>query len=228
MAKHPAALRRKVFVVSHGYDEGLLDLIRLVPQGRGTFLIVHTGSFYPGKREPLAFLDAVTEIVRDSRVDVRLEIVFVGFASEELIARAKRLGLDGIVEFRGKSRYVESLAAASGADLLLLVDAAAENSVFLPSKLVDYLMVRKPILGLTPPNGASAEVLGRLGCPVIAPDDTAAIAAWLRAACARWRAGEPVAPVPDAARSRDFEISKVAGDFELALEAAISRTGSRG
>jgi hypothetical protein len=224
MTKYPAALGSKVSIVSHGYDDKLLGLIPSVPETRGKCRIVHTGSFYPGKREPLAFLDAVAEIAREGGIGGQLEVVFVGHASEGLIARTRQLGLEGIVGFRGRSLYVDSLAAANSADLLLLLDAPAENSVFLPSKLADYLMVRKPILGLTPLNGASAEVLGRLGCPVIAPGDTPAIAAWLRAACARWRAGEPVAPLPDVARSRDFEISRVAGDFERALEQAICRT----
>jgi hypothetical protein len=58
-----------------------------------------------------------------------------------------------------------------------VIDAPSNGpSLFLPSKLVDYLAFRKPILGLTPLKGASADLLGRLGCPVAAPDDPEGIA----------------------------------------------------
>ena len=227
MGKYPVALRSRAFVASHGYDEGLLGLVPAVPESRGKLRIVHTGTFYRGMREPLAFLDAVAEVARNARIGACLEVVFVGFSGEAVTARARQLGLEGIVCFRGKSLYVESLAVASSANLLLLLDAPVEGSPFLPSKLADYLMVRKPVLGLTPPDSASGDVLRRLGCPVIAPGDTAAIAAWLRAACTEWQAGQPVAPVPDATRRAEFEIGTVTGDFERALEAAISRAGSR-
>jgi len=40
---------------------------------------------------------------------------------------------------------------------------------------VEYMAFRKPILGLTPLSGASADLLHRLGCPVIPPDDVPGI-----------------------------------------------------
>ena len=49
----------------------------------------------------------------------------------------------------------------------------------LPSKLIDYLPQAKPILALTPPRGASADLVRALGYPVIAPDDEAGIVAAL-------------------------------------------------
>ena len=65
--------------------------------------------------------------------------------------------------------------------LLLVIDAPADDSLFLPSKLIDYLPLRRPILGLTPLRGASADLIRRLGYPVVAPDDEAAIAGQIEA-----------------------------------------------
>jgi hypothetical protein len=50
-----------------------------------------------------------------------------------------------------------------------------EPNPFLPSKLVDYLMFNKPILALSPPAGATADLLRQLSYPVVPPDNLAMI-----------------------------------------------------
>jgi hypothetical protein len=60
------------------------------------------------------------------------------------------------------------------ADGLILVDADADQSVFLPSKLVDYLGAGRPIFGVTPP-GTSANLLRTLGDHQVSPRDPEAI-----------------------------------------------------
>jgi hypothetical protein len=107
--------------------------------------------------------------------------------------------------------------------VLLVIDAPAPApdvpSVFLPSKLVDYLPLRKPILGITPDPGASARLLRRLGCPIAPPEDVPAIASALRDLMARWRAGTlGVAPSFDDV-AREFDIRRTA----RLLDAVMSR-----
>ena len=67
------------------------------------------------------------------------------------------------------------------ADLLLIVDAPGEISVFLPSKLVDYIGAGRPICALTPP-GAAARVTREAGGWVADPADAEAGATALLAA----------------------------------------------
>ena len=99
----------------------------------------------------------------------------------------------------------QSIAAA--ADVLLVIDApTAGPSPFLPSKLVDYLALRKPILGITPVEGASAALLRRIGALVAAPDDEAGIRIALRDLLRRWREGE-------LSVGRDFDC--VAAEYDI-------------
>jgi glycosyltransferase involved in cell wall biosynthesis len=60
-------------------------------------------------------------------------------------------------------------------DVLMVIDAPFAQSPFLPSKLVDYLGARKPILGVTPP-GESRDLIQRCGYPTADPRDVAAVA----------------------------------------------------
>ena len=46
----------------------------------------------------------------------------------------------------GGCPFAESARRAAAADVLLVIDAPADESLFLPSKLIDYLPAGKPIL----------------------------------------------------------------------------------
>ena len=76
--------------------------------------------------------------------------------TEEFAADAsgpRRLG--SLVRFAVASPPAEAASAAADADVLLVIDAPSRGpSPFLPSKLIDYLPLRKPILGVTPETGA--------------------------------------------------------------------------
>ena len=75
------------------------------------------------------------------------------------------------------------------ADALLVLDAPAEASVFLPSKLIDYIGARRPIFGITPP-GVSASLIRELGGEVADPGDAHAIADGLSRVIRSLRRGE--------------------------------------
>jgi glycosyltransferase involved in cell wall biosynthesis len=178
MQKYPVEWRRKVHVVPHGFDCD--DLRTAEPAIRdGRLTIVYTGRFYEGMRTPEPLLRAVASIRARRRLDDRLRLVFVGTDVPAYRRLAATLGLERIVEFTGRRSFAESAAWVGAADVLLVIDAPADENLFLPSKLVDYLPAGKPILALTPARGASADLVRELGYPVIAPDDPPAIAAAL-------------------------------------------------
>jgi glycosyltransferase involved in cell wall biosynthesis len=175
MAKYPAEFKRRARVVPQGFDASLTPV---APARRpGPLHIVYTGRFYPGVRTPDALLAALGILHRRAALDGRLAVTFVGGSMEAHQGAAARLGLNAIVTFCGRRSPTQALALASTADVLLVIDAPSDGpSLFLPSKLIDYLPLRKPVLGLTPSEGASAELLGRLGYRTVDPLDVEAIA----------------------------------------------------
>lgn len=219
MAKYPSSWGGKVHVIPHGYDADLLGLIEPRPKP-DKFTIIHTGNLYE-KREPYALLRALATLRAElSAAELRVE--FVGHATQAMQDRVKQLDLDDIVSLAPNVPFLDSLAIAQSADLLLVIDAPAEHSVFLPSKIVDYLSLRRPILALTPKAGASARVLGGLGFPTVDPTDEAGILAKLRESLARWRRGESATPVPSSEMVRAFDIREVTAGFEEVVVSAIS------
>jgi len=206
MAAYPDEWRRKAAIVPHGYDP------RSTPPSGGTgsrarLRLVYTGRFYSGIRTPLSLLHALATVTSEDRFREAFDVVFVGPYVEEYRDAARSLGVETSVTFGARVPPSEAAAQAAAADVLLVIDAPGDGpSVFLPSKLVDYLAFRKPILGITPARGASAALLRRLGGPVVAPDDVDAIAAALRDLATRWRAGTlGVAP----------EFDRVAAEYDI-------------
>jgi glycosyltransferase involved in cell wall biosynthesis len=190
MAKYPSRWRNKVSIVPHGYDAPRHRPRVAAPDPKRPIRLLYTGRFYAGVRTPLPLLRALREwSQRNGTSD--LEVTFVGPHVEEFTRDAQALGLHSIVTFRGRVPPEEAARDAERADALLVIDAPSDGpSVFLPSKLVDYLPLRKPIIGVTPEPGAAATLLRRLGCPVAPPDDVAGIASMIDRVVTRWRAGE--------------------------------------
>jgi glycosyltransferase involved in cell wall biosynthesis len=191
MAKYPSALRGKVAIVPHGFDPHAASLGPQPTDRSRRMRIVHAGRFYSNVRTPSPLLRALAMLDKKTPLAASLEVTFIGPFADEYRREAAALGLSPFVTFLDRVPPADAARAASAADVLLVVDAPSNGgpSVFLPSKLVDYLPFRKPILGLTPRSGASARVLARLGCPVAPPDDVDAIAAAVDDLLGRWRSG---------------------------------------
>jgi glycosyltransferase involved in cell wall biosynthesis len=207
MAKYPEAWRRKSHVIPHGFDPAPPAAMPSMPSRSDRRLhFVYTGRFYDGLRTPESFLRALAAVARGRSLQEEVRVTFVGTPIRAHQLLATRLGLDHVVEFTGRRPFAEAARIAATADVLLVIDAPSRDSLFLPSKLVDYLPMNKPILGITPLRGASADLIRSLGYPIVAPDDEMGIANAIEALLAEQRAGRlgPSARHRDAAAAYDI------------------------
>lgn len=222
MSKYPREWRLKARVVPQGYE---LDDIPAPVTLAGPLRMVYTGRFYDGVRTPDALLRAIAAIQQRSPLQAKLAVDIVGGAMEPYARRAAELGIDRIVRFVGRRSPADALAAASTADVLLSIDAPSDGpSMYLPSKLVDYLPLRKPILALTPDDGASADLVRRLGYPVVGPSDIAGIAAEIeRLMTLKSRGALAPSPAHDEV-SRDYDIRATTRALHDVMEEALRAT----
>ncbi|HZV62091.1 MAG TPA: glycosyltransferase [Methylophilaceae bacterium] len=222
MAKYPSAWKNRVHIVPHGYEADLLGLVKESPTSP-KFTITHTGNLYD-KREPVALLHALAQLKKEVADEPDFQVNFVGHATQTMHDMVERLDIHGVVSLVPNTPFLESLAIAQAADLLLVIDAPAEHSVFLPSKVVEYLVLRRPILALTPKAGASARVLGTLGFPTVEPTDEKGILDSLRTAYTYWQQGQDATPIPPLEALGSYDIQQLVGCFETAIEHAIKTT----
>ena len=183
--------------------------------------VIYTGRFYPGVRTPDALLNAIAELNREAPLGGKLEVEFIGADMDIYARQASRLGLDGLVKFSPRVPPPEARNRAATADVLLVIDAPGPASLFLPSKLIDYLPLRRPILGLTPSVGPSADLIRELSYRVAAPDDVAAITAALRELLKAHAAGRLVASLQHDSVADRFTIARTTRRFADVLEQAV-------
>ena len=171
MAKYPAGWRDKAVVIPHAFDTALYP-----DEGPGGDAIVlrYIGNFY-GKRAPLPLLRALGLLVRETpALTGRIRVELVGQVAPRVLDEQTFRALPaGLLRVVSPVDYATSLTLMRSADVLINIDAPARRSVFLPSKLIDYLGAGRPIVGLSPP-GTAADLIAALGGWVADPDDAAA------------------------------------------------------
>jgi glycosyltransferase involved in cell wall biosynthesis len=208
MRKYPHAWRSKVAIVPHGFEPGPAVTASASTRKAGPMRMIYTGRFYRDVRTPLPLLRALALLNGRTPLAGSILVSFVGPQVGDYRADAERLGVSALVTFQDRVAASAASAAAAAADVLLVIDAPGEGpSVFLPSKLIDYLALRKIIFGITPVRGASADLLRRLNCPVAPPDDVDAIAAAIQDLLKQWRAG---------GLSVDVSFDRIASEFDIA------------
>lgn len=183
LAKYPTAWRNKAGVLSHSFAPGHYPADGFQPDAER--VIRYLGTFY-GQRHP-ALLARPLAIIARERPEllngVRFEIIGDHAPGPE--TRTALAGLpEGLVAFRPPVPHRQSLALMASAEALLVIEFPHPRSVWLPSKIVEYIGAARPILGLVPP-GAARRVIQEAGGACADPRDNQAVAAMLMEHLAR-------------------------------------------
>lgn len=163
-----------IVTILHMFDEEIMMQLKnnQSKPDQSKIRIVHAGMFYHIYRTPDLFIEALYYI--KSNIDEafinNLEIFFLGNTSEIYKEKIKNYGLDGQFTYISRVDYINSLEYMSSADILLLIDTTFKEShknLFLPSKLIDYIGLGKPIIGMGDPCSVSNRILNDLSYPFI-------------------------------------------------------------
>jgi glycosyltransferase involved in cell wall biosynthesis len=216
MRKYPAAWQAKASVMAHAFDP-LANGVYKGPAETG-LVLRHVGNFY-GPRNPQLLIRALRLMIESRPTSLtNVKIEFIGrWVGHERVTAASGVP-DGLLQFRESIPYDDSLRAMRSANALLIIDAPFEQNVFFPSKLVDYLWARRPILALSPP-GASANIVAEAGGMVVAPDKAESIADGLADFLDCLRAGR-IGP-PDETVVARYDARPIAAAFDR-LVASLS------
>jgi hypothetical protein len=175
MEKYTPEHHSKARVLPHSFSPGW-NAATASRRLESKITVRHLGELY-GRRSPKPLLEALRLIYSsepESLDDVRFELI--GSTEEPVLRDSGFQHLpEGLVVVQPAVSYQESLSLMAASDGLLVIDAPMQRSVFLPSKLIDYVGAARPILGITPP-GTSANLIKQLGGWLSEPSDIEGVA----------------------------------------------------
>lgn len=221
MAKYAASHRSKAFVLPHTFEPAAPSAC--IPNDKIT--VRYLGNFY-GHRTPAPLFKALQ--IMQGRNPGMLEHVRFELIGQ-VPGRMRHTGLsrslpEGLVTFLDPVSYQRSLQLMTESDLLLVIDGADDFSVFLPSKLIEYIGCGTPVFGIVPP-GASSRVITRCGGLVADPRHPDVVADRLRQTLEniiqQRRAGEAVRWSDPSVRA-EFDASNVAARFSEMLARTVA------
>lgn len=120
-----------------------------------TLKIIHTGAL--GKeRDPQTLIKGLSLFLK-KRPNAQIKLSFLGIWGGVKMNYINGLindyNVNNFIEYISPVEYAESLDIVKQYDVCLLLEAACEIGIFLPSKVVDYMQNNKPILALSPMAG---------------------------------------------------------------------------
>ncbi len=156
----------KIVVIPNSFPPDIqAQLVKLQDQITGPksdeeapYAILHAGNLFRRRSPEPVFVALV--LLKNTQPDIykNLRVTFLGEMSS-FSTLVREYGLNDIVNVKPPVPRMEALRQCLAADLLLLIDApSASRSVFLPSKVLDYIVIGKPILAITP-EGACADIV---------------------------------------------------------------------
>ena len=112
--------------------------------------IIHAGSLL-GPRNPKFLFKAVEELNQEnSGFANKVVITFIGTFSKDLNDVVSTSNLQNVKFLNKRFSYKESLIMTAQADALLVIEAIAKHSPFLPGKFADIVFAEKPLIALSP------------------------------------------------------------------------------
>ncbi len=212
MQKYPSRMATKSRVLSHSFDP---EMYGSTNDGHDGIVVRYLGNFY-GHRKPDPLIKAVQQLYRE-RPELLQGVTI------ELVGGIRRIptSLLGalpstLIRFVPPVDYKTSLTLMESADLLLVIDAPFDQSVFLPSKLVDYIGAQRPVFAITPP-GTSVKLVSDLGGLVAHPKNIEDVAGKLAESIMRLRMSKSVTEGNSMLRQK-FAATSVASRLDFIID----------
>lgn len=161
LQRYPKLDRDKFFVMPNGIDRQDFELIKQeapLKADKNTLSLCHAGFLY-GVRDPARLLDALRAI-NQTLTGTGRRIIFTQIGDVSLSYDIRQTYSDlidkGLLILEPAKPYQDCLQSLAVADIVVNIQSGTKTQI--PSKLYDYLAIKRPILHLTPKTGA----LGRL------------------------------------------------------------------
>ena len=153
----------KFVTLTNGYDPKDIEAIGNYDQNEA-FVISHTGEFYDDIRTPDNFMIALSQLIKEDKImknDVKVNLVGSGNYTKErhFNELLHKLGLEGVINTVDFVPHKKSIEYLHNSTALLLLQTSQMANLQIPAKAFEYIGISKPIIAITPDDGATAGLI---------------------------------------------------------------------
>lgn len=158
--------KEKCHVIPHSYDLSLYP--EQYEQNKHDEIVISYIGYMDKKRMPKEIFRILAEMKKKGEIPInKLKIKLIGNITEEVSDMVEALFLEDIIMVQGSVDYLRSLEVMLESDYLLHIDAQfdflEEGSIFLASKVIDYIGSGSKIIALTERYSESARIISEVG-----------------------------------------------------------------
>lgn len=159
---------KPTIVLPHGYLSFLYERFDL--KKNNPIVMTYTGNFYKS-RQPTILFYALANLKKSNKIKSNeLSIQIIGPNVEIYEDIICSLNLKNEFRLYSPLEYLDILKILQDSDVLINIDAPAKKSLFLPSKLIDYIGSKRPIWSISP-TGPAQRIVEKYGGIVSDPSD---------------------------------------------------------
>lgn len=187
------------------------------------FKICYAGALYKG-RDPSSLFNAISEIL-DETVRLRnvIKIVLLGDFSNWIIDLIEKYHLGDNVIIQKSLCFSNSLDFISEMDLLFLLETDYTDGIFLPSKMVDYYQVNRPILAIGPENSEVQGILIEHGGGIyFTHKDTSNLKSKIYELIYMWENKELNSIIENSTLSKVFDPEELVNQYEILIKTLLN------
>jgi hypothetical protein len=188
--------------------------------GEGGFHLVHAGLIgrNDAGRSPTGLLAGLKRfLLLYPEASSITKLILIGPRDQETETIIKSMELNSHVTSTGIVSFEDSLKHIKSATVCVLLEGKLKEGIFLPQKLVDYIVSKKPVLALSPSVGIIA---GMLPCTWLLradPDDEIGVASAIATFYEDFRKGTITERMPSEDVIHQFRAETVAAKFLSAI-----------
>lgn len=172
--KYPQISKKtNYFLLRNGFDSEDYSHVKTSGNRNDKFTVVYTGSMY-GKRNPYYFLDTITELVKQNKVDInKIRFIFVGRMGSDIHSYINSSILKPAIETISYVPHSESINYLMKADaMLLIIDEDKYSKMILSGKVFEYLgaslLTNKPIFAIAG-EGEAKDLIEEVNGGIVVP-----------------------------------------------------------
>ena len=181
----PGQIKLKSSVIPHV----AMEKFSIAPVSHDGFSICYAGSVLP-PREVTVFFEGIKRFKKLLDNADSFCVRFLVDKPEIVAESAKTMGVEDVIKIEATVPYSQMPKALAKSDVFVIIEAPLKEGIFMPSKIVDYVQIGRPILALTPVVGTITDIFSKHGGGIAvdcqSPD---AVAQALQTLYAHWKEG---------------------------------------